>query len=90
MKYLTLILTLIAFAITPYANADQMQVFTVRIIQFDEKDIRTYCRAGGGACYQLVGGMHTIYIPRIKGEWDFMAHQKFGHKLHHAMGMKHF
>lgn len=89
MKYLTLILTLIAFAITPYANADQMQVFTVRIIQFDEKDIHKYC-ARGGACYQLVGGMHTIYISRIKGEWDFMAHQKLGHKLHHAMGMKHF
>ena len=96
MKYLTLILTLIAIPITPYAysdhlaKTDQNQLLTVRVIQFDKKDIRKYCMAGGGACYQLIGDVHIIYIPQLKGELDYVAHQKLGHELHHALGMKHF
>ena len=68
------------------------QLLTLRVIQFDKKEIRKYIPEGGGAAYKMVGNIHTIYIPYPDGmdyENDYIWHQQLGHELAHALGMKH-
>ena len=69
-----------------YTEPDQ--TITVRIIQVPKPDIKKYCH-GGGACHKIIGGMHTIYIPRLYTDNDFIDQQKLGHEMQHALGMKH-
>jgi hypothetical protein len=69
-----------------FTEADQ--TITIRVIQVPKKRIKHFCR-GGGACHKVVGGMHTIYIPRLMTDNEPIDQQKLGHEVHHALGMKH-
>lgn len=56
-----------------------------QIIQLEQIEVAKICRAQ--ACYNRK--TNTIYIPKIRGDWDHERIYALGHEMWHALGGRH-
>ena len=73
-----------------YTEPDQ--TITLRVVQLPVKEIQKICgQKGAGEChvYDSRTKVHTVYIPRLTSDYDYLNQNLLGHAVHHALGMKH-